>query len=226
MHSNCNKSLLMWIFLNFLKYCYTSTPVIYSDMTPIKLQTLVNLTNVTLSNICFNQSYNQILFNIINNSSSNTANSFEFSDFYFTCEQTLGLFYDLTLNNSNRYLVSHDLIDCEDIAAGSDSTVSAGNTPQVFSLSATYIQIYDAVNSIITECFSPQYGIVYANEIFYRQMTKNILNNIFQNAINNSVTSNLKFSISINAPNLETLVFNSDINSKLILNITFVFVFL
>ena len=225
MYANCNKSLLMWIFLNFLKYCYTSTPLIYSDMAPIKLQSLVNLSNVTLSSIGCNQSYNQILFEIINNSSSLTANSFEFLDFYFSCEQILGLFFDSKLNNSNRYLISHSLIDCEDIANCETltTTVSAAHTPKLYSLSASYIQVYNALNSVVTECFSPQYGIVYANEIFYKQMAQKIINKIFQNAINNSVTSNLKFSIAINAPNLETLVFNSDINSKLLLNITFFF---
>lgn len=168
--------------------------------------------NLTLLNRPVSSSYIKITTNIMENI-NNTAFSFDFSNFYFSCEQTLGLFSNPSLN---RYLVTHDLADCEDVFTTAIQTTNYPTTKSlsVYSLSASITQLYDALNGIVTECSCPKYGIVYANEVFYKEMTQNIVSKLFENANKNNVTNNLNFSISINAPNLANLILNSDIQSK------------
>lgn len=212
MSRKCKKfSILMWIFLNFIKFIYTSGEAIMFSELPNDNFTSI-LTQSLLSSYLPNVTRIQP-FNIVNNLKQSYTYSIEFNSDFYSCEQTLGLFSKN--NTQNSILISHDLIDCDENSL-SEASLSNLKNFTVFSLSPTSIQIYEAIKSIINGCNCAKFGIIYANDVFHKEMSESVVSKLFQDAIFFNVTNNLNFSVSVDSSNLQNLLIISDIKSKLL----------
>ncbi len=219
---------LIWLFFNYLKYCYSSSSsssiLTFSDMLNTKYETIINndssnysssLLRNTLNNT---PTYNEILSDILANMAKSNSYSYEFTNFYFTCEQAFNLL-DLNTTTTDRSVISHDLIDCEYYLTETNTFLNTNNNLNVYSLSATSLQIVEVIVGIVRTCSYPNYAIVYARDTFFTEMTQIIVNkliysNVNNNNNNNIAKNNLIFSIPINDLNLENLIFSNNSNIK------------
>ena len=218
---------LIWLFFNYLKYCYSSSSsssssiLTFSDMLNTKYETIINnnssnysllLLRNTLNNT---PAYNEILSDILTNMAKSNSYSYEFTNFYFTCEQAFNLL-NLNTTTTNRSVISHDLIDCE-YYLEANTFLNTNNNLNMFSLSATSLQIVEAIVGIVKTCSYPSYAIVYAKDTFFTEMTQIIVNKLIYSNVNNNnniAKNNLIFSIPINDLNLENLIFSNNSNIK------------
>lgn len=219
---------LVWLFFNYLKYCYSSSSssiLTFSDMLNTKYETIINNNNnssnyslLLLRNTLNNTpTYNEILSDILTNMAKSNSYSYEFTNFYFTCEQAFNLL-DSNTTTTNRSVISHDLIDCE-YYLETNTFLNTNNNLNMYSLSATSLQIVEVIVGIVKTCSYPSYAIVYAKDTFFTEMTQIIVNKLIYSNVNNNnnniAKNNLIFSIPINDLNLENLIFsNSNIKSN------------
>ena len=160
-------------------------------------------TNTSLIRYETNSSNCVSLYSLILDNSNFSLNSLETKHKYFQCQEILELFCNQFI--SNRTIVSHSIMDCEDSLKMSNKTqpltASADVTAsKIINLSPSSSQIAASIYAIMLTFNVTEYAIVYSDILssYYSQMASNLvykLNQFEQNL-------NLEFSLSLYDPNL------------------------